>query len=178
MWEGLGFIVELKGINAEKYLDELSKGEWDVFGIDYAINSADAFAWLAPFATAFSGNEVSVSLEAATYTPHYTGLEDTDYDNLIDSIVYVSDRNQRTEVLHQAEAKLAELCPATALFQYTKSYVVSSRLDNVEVTGWYKFFDFTDLRLDDYIEVNSREIKESLEAAEYAASYEEAMPQR
>lgn len=174
VWEGLGFIVELKGINAEKYLDELSKGEWDVFGIDYAINSADAFAWLAPFATAFSGNEVSVTLEAATYTPHYTGLEDTDYDNLIDSIVYVSDRNQRTEVLHQAEAKLAELCPATALFQYTKSYVVSSRLDNVEVTGWYKFFDFTDLRLDDYIEVNSREIKESLEAAEYAASYEEA----
>ena len=69
VWEGLGFIVELKGINAEKYLNELSKGEWDVFRIDYAINSADAFAWLAPFATAFSGNEVSVTLEAATYTP-------------------------------------------------------------------------------------------------------------
>lgn len=174
VWEDLGFTVELKGVYAENYLDELSAGNWDVFGIDYSIQSVDAFAWLAPFATKFSGNYVSVSLESETFTPHYTGLEDEDYDKLLESIVYVSDRAKRAEVLHQAEAKLAELCPATALFQYTKSYVASSRIDNLEVTGWYKFFDFTDLRLEDYIEVNSREVKESLEAAERAASYEEA----
>ncbi|MDD4125331.1 MAG: ABC transporter substrate-binding protein [Eubacteriales bacterium] len=173
VWTELGFTVELTGIYAENYQDALSAGEWDVFGIDYVINSVDAFAYLAPFATYYSGNYVSTSLESATFTPHYTGLQSEEYDSLIGSIVYVSNRSERVALLHQAEAKFAELCPATALFQYTKSYVISSKLDNMEVKGWYNYYDFSDLRLDNYIAVNSKEVAESLEAAEYAASADE-----
>ncbi len=173
VWQELGFTVTLSGVYTENYKNVLSSGDWDVIGLDYAVNSVDAFAYLAPFATYYSGNSVSVSLDSATFTPHYTGLQSAEYDELIDSIVYNSNRSERVALLHEAETMLAELCPATALFQYTKSYVISSKLDNMEITSWYGFYDFSDLRLDDYIAVNSRETVESLAAAELAASAEE-----
>lgn len=173
-WENLGFEVKLTGVYAENFNDVLSKGDWDVMGVDYAINSVDAFAYLAPFATHYSGNVVSTSLEDAVFTPHYTGFESDEYDALIDSVVYNSNRKERAKLLHQAEEMLVSLCPATALFQYTRSYVISSKLDNLEFAGRYGYYDFSDLRLESYIDVNSRETAESIDAAERAASLEES----
>jgi len=165
VWDALGFEVTLTPVFADKYRDELSAGNWDIIGVDYSINSVDAFAYLAPFATYYSGNAVSVSLEAETFTPHYTGLEDEDYDALMDSIVDVSDRKERASLLHSAEEAFASLCPATSLFQYTTSYVISSKLDNLTKDSWYGYFDFSDLRLDNYIAINSAEAEESLAIA-------------
>ena len=163
-WEKLGFTVNLKPVIAESYHETLSSGEWDIFGIDFAVNSVDAMGYLAPFATRTSGNAVSIALDSQSYTPHYTGLENADYDKIIEEAIYVSDRAKRFELLSGAEKLLAELCPATAVFQYTRSYVISDQLSKLITDSWYGYFDLHDLRLKDYIEVNARETEASIAA--------------
>lgn len=171
-WEALGFTVKLKGVYADTYQETISKGDWDVIGVDYSINSTDAFAYLAPFATKFSGNIVSVELDADPFTPHYTHIQDADFDALLESVVYDSNRETRTAKLHEAETKLNELCPATAVFQYQRNYVISDNLSKISSDNWYGYFDLEDLRLDDYLEVNSKENEESLARAEQAKEAE------
>ena len=163
-WEKLGFKVELRGVYADSYQSTLASGNWDVIGIDFAVNSCDAIAYLAPFCTTTSGNTVSVSLDAQPYTPHYTGLENADYDKIIQDILYVSDRAQRLENLVNAEKLLAELCPATAVFQYTRSYVMSDKLSKLITDSYYGYYDMHNLRLKNYIEINAREAEESVAA--------------
>lgn len=163
-WEKLGFTVELKGVYPESYHSTLASGDWDVFGIDFAVNSVDAIAYLAPFCTTTSGNAVSVAVDAQTYSPHYTGLESADYDKLIEDVIYVSDRAQRLEKLISAEKLLADLCPATAVFQYTRSYVMSGELSKLITNNHYGYYNMEALRLNNYIEVNARETEESVAA--------------
>ena len=163
-WEKLGFTIELKGVYADNYQAELAKGEWDIFGLDFAVNSVDAIAYLAPFGSRTSGNAVSIDLFADSYTPHYTGLENFEYDELIRSAIYDSDRSSRNEKLIQAERMLAELCPATAVFQYTRSYVMSGELSGLITNNYYGYYEMSILRLNDYIDVNAREYAESIEA--------------
>ncbi|MEG2004091.1 MAG: peptide ABC transporter substrate-binding protein, partial [Clostridia bacterium] len=155
VWESLGLKITLVPVYADTFNQALSSREFDIIGLDYVMNCTDAFGYLAPFAKRFSGSKVSIDFESETFTPHYTGLQNDDYDALIDSIVYVSDRAKRAELLHQAEAKFVELCPATALFQYSTSYIISDNIDKYS-TNYFGFNDFSNLRMKDYIEVNSK----------------------
>ena len=164
VWEQLGFSVTVEGVYPEELADVLAKGEFDVIGVDYSINSTDAFGYLAPFAPKYSGNVVSIDFDSDSYALHYTGLNDEAYNALIDSVVYVADRTKRSELLHQAEAMFAELCPATALFQYCNSYIASDDLKKID-SDYYGFPIFNDLRLKDYLEINSRENEASLAAS-------------
>jgi hypothetical protein len=78
----------------------------------------------------------------------------------------MTNRNDRVSKLHEAEKMFNELCPATALFYYSSSYVKSDDLSNVKTT-FFGYKDFNDLKLKNYREVNSRE--ESIDAAEESA---------
>jgi ABC-type transport system substrate-binding protein len=129
------------------------------------MDSVDAFAYLAPFSKYYSGTGVSVDFNEPAYATHYTGLANDDYDNLIDSIATNSDRKDRIAKLHEAEKMFTELCPATALFYYSSSYVISDSLKNVETT-FFGFKNFNNLKLKNYREINA--IEESLDAAENA----------
>ena len=164
-WEALGFTIELVPVYAEEFQSTLSSGNFDIIGVDYAVNSTDAIAYLAPFATKYSGNKVSISLDAETYTPHYTGLSDEEYDALLDEVIYLKDRTERATKLHAIETKLAELCPATAVFQYTTSYTYNEKILKKISSSYYGYNDFSDLRMSNYIETNSRENEESLNEA-------------
>lgn len=168
-WESLGFTVTLKRLYSDNYLKALKEGDFDVMGLDFVTNSVDAFGYLAQFATRYSGNVVSIDFESETFTPHYTGLASAEYDTLIDSIVYVSDRAERANRLHNAEKLFAELCPATAVFQCTSSYVASDVISKI-TTDYYSYKDFSALRMKDYIDVNSKENAESIAEAEKHAS--------
>lgn len=164
-WEALGFTIELVPVYAENFQKVLSSGDFDILGIDYSINSTDASAYLAPFATKFSGNKVLINTEAETFTPHYTGLEDNDYDALVEEALYTKDRTARAAKLHEVEAKFAELCPATAVFQYTTSYTYNTKILKKISTNYFGFNSYSNLRMKDYIETNSRENEISLEEA-------------
>lgn len=165
VWEGLGYKVNLRGLTPVEYLKALYSRDFDVLGINNIMDSVDAFAYLAPFSKYYSGTSVSIDFTKPAYSTHYTGLANDEYDELIDSIALNSDRNDRIAKLHEAEKMFTELCPATALFYYSSSYVKSDDLKNVETTFFgYKYFN--DLKLKNYREINARE--ESLEAAENA----------
>ncbi len=164
-WEALGFTVELVPVYAENFQKVLSSGDFDVIGVDYSVNSTDVSAYLAPFATMFSGNKVSINLEDEAFTPHYTGLIDESYDALVEEAIYIKDRAERASKFHEVEAKFAELCPATAVFQYTTSYTYNSSVLKKISTNYFGFNSYSDLRMKDYIETNSRENEISLEEA-------------
>ncbi len=157
VWEELGYTIELKGLHPDEYLEALYARDYDIIGINICENSTDAFAYLAPFATEYSGAAVSISVGAESYTPHYTNFQNDEYNAIIDSIVYVSDRAQRATTLHQAEQKLVELCPAAMVFWYSNSYVASDSVKGYDSDSWFGYTDFTDLSLSDWRDINAAE---------------------
>ncbi|HOJ47401.1 MAG TPA: ABC transporter substrate-binding protein [Bacillota bacterium] len=163
VWEQLGYTVNLRGLHPTEYLTALYNRDFEILGINNIMDSVDAFAYLAPFSKYFSGTAVSVDFTKEAYSMHYTGLESDEYDELIDSILKLTDRKERVAKLHEAERMFTELCPATALFYYSSSYVKSSDLKNVETT-FFGYKNFNDLKLKNYREINA--IEESLEAEE------------
>jgi oligopeptide transport system substrate-binding protein len=162
VWEGLGYKINLRGLTPVDYLTALYNKDFEILGINNIMNSVDAFAYLAPFSKYFSGTAVSVDFTQQAFSTHYTGLENDEYDKLFESIVEMSDRNERISKLHEAEKLFNELCPATALFYYSSSYVKSDDLKNVETT-FFGFKNFNDLKLKNYREINA--LEESLEEA-------------
>ncbi|PKM62579.1 MAG: hypothetical protein CVU97_04700 [Firmicutes bacterium HGW-Firmicutes-21] len=156
VWEGLGFKVELVGLNPVEYTEALYNRTYDVLGINNIMNSTDAFTYLAPFSKYYSGCKISINFEEDAYTLHYTNLDSKEYEGVIDSIVFVSNRTERAELLRNAEIKFTELSPATALFYYTNSYVTAKGLSKVEDSFFgYRILD--GLKLKNYRDINSRE---------------------
>ncbi len=155
-WETLGFTVTLKGLYPDEFKQALYTREYDVIGLNNIINSTDAFAYLAPFAKHYSGSKISIDFEADAFTLHYTNFDNDEYEELVDSVVHVSDRAKRAEILHTIEAMLVEQSPATALFYYNRSYVMSDKLSKVEETYFgYNTFDRTKLK--NYRDINAAE---------------------
>lgn len=163
VWEGLGYTVELEELNYRGLRNKLLKRDYDVLGLDILSGTTDAFGFLAPYAKYYSGSVVSIDLEAAAFTPHYTGIESDEYDELIDSIVNMKDLNKRAEALHNAEKMLAELMPSTPLYFNVDSYVSSGALSGLKTT-YYGFKDLRQLKLKGYLKTNEA-IEESQRAA-------------
>ncbi len=165
-WKELGFKVELVGLHEDEYRLALSTREFDVIGVTNVVNSTDAYAWLSPFATHYSGCAVEPSLTGEdVYTAHQTNWENNAFDKLIDEVCYESDREVRAQKLHEAEQLLADECPAAALFQYTNCYVKSSKLSGIGDTFYFGYRDFSDLSLKNWRKINAAE-EEASNAAE------------
>lgn len=153
VWEKLGFKVKLVPLSRGEYVNALNSGDFDVIGLDYQGLTTSAYSYLAPFATAYSGNVVSVDDDSKGYTPHVTGLENAEYDAMVDSILEKTGRADRAKILIDLEKKFNELCPAAALCFYTDYYMVSSELKNLRSTQFgYRIFD--DVTLNNYQEIN------------------------
>lgn len=153
VWEKLGFKVKLVPLSRNEYVTALTSGDFDVIGLDYQGLTTSAYSYLAPFATAYSGNVVSVDDDSKGYTPHVTGLENAEYDAMVDSILDKTSRADRAKILVELEKKFNELCPATALCFYTDYYMASSDLKNLRSSQFgYRIFD--DVMLNNYQEIN------------------------
>lgn len=168
-WEAIGVKVEVKKLSGVNYTEAVANRDFDVLLTDYVGNMIDSFGYLAPFARYYSGSVVSVSLEEAAYTPNISGIENDEYDALIDKIVYNPNKAERIELCHQAEAMLNDLMPATALFYYTESYVIKPELKNVG-TYYFGYRNFNDTTLKDYLITNSAYDAEIAGEAEESAA--------
>ncbi|MBP3388080.1 MAG: peptide ABC transporter substrate-binding protein [Clostridia bacterium] len=153
-WEKIGVKVEVKKLSGVNYTEAVTNRDFDVLLTDYVGNMMDPYGYLAPFARYYSGSIVSVSLEDAAYTPNISGIESNEYDAIIDKIVFNSNKAERLELCHQAEALLNDLMPATALYYYTESYVTKPELKNVG-SYYFGYRNFNDTTLKDYLAVNS-----------------------
>lgn len=161
VWEELGFSVDLEAVKnssdtsaAKKAREMLYAGEYDVMAIDFAAASTSAVAYLAPFASGFSGCAVNVRDDEAVDT-HFTGYNNEDYNALINKAVYDSNRSSKASTLHEAEKMLVEECPAFALVSYKNSYVASDEIDDYEHT-YIGAPIFQELELDDWREINKK----------------------
>lgn len=157
VWESLGYKIELKGLYPKDYTKAIQARDYDIIGTNIMESSVSAFDYLAPFATEYSGASVSIDLNAETFSPHYTNFENSDYNALIDKAVYCKDRQERADILHEAEKLLAEQSPATMLFWYTNNYVASKKISGYKMDSWFGYMDFSDLKLKDWRDVNASE---------------------
>jgi len=172
IWESLGFKVTLKGLARDEYVTALYTGDFDVIGLDYQGLTTSAYSYLAPFATRYSGNVVSVADDSVGYTPHVTNIENADYDALVDSVLEKLNRGDRAKILIDLEKKFAEICPATALCFYNDYYMTSSKLSNVKSAQFgYRIFD--EANLENYKESN--EVYYSVLESVIASSNEAAL---
>ena len=166
-WRAPGYNVTTKGLYYDEFLTALKARDYDVIGLNSVMGSVDPFAYLAPFAKQYSGTGVEISIDEASddeiFNPHYTNLDDEAYNALIDSIVGINGREERASKLHEAEAMLAELCPAAPVIWYQGNYLVSGELSGVKSDSWFGYFNFNKLKLDDWREVNAREEEISAE---------------
>ncbi len=161
-WGELGINVEAEGLVFSEYEEALKEGDFDIAGYNVIMDATDALAYLAPYATMYSGRQVVIDLEGAGVTPGYTGLESDEYDAVIDRATYTADPGARAQALHEAEQMLDELCPATMLFYYTNNYVASSKLDGIGKTDYFGCLSLENLKLSNWRKVNSQEDAESL----------------
>lgn len=163
VWKKLGFNVSIKKVSAlsdkesklSEYERKLATGDFDIIGFDQCALSPDAYSFLVPYATQYSGSIVPIDdeLEAGKLpsTAHVTGFSDKDYDALIGVIGYDADANdsiapeagilcakkaaERLEIYKQAEAMLAEKVPCAPLFFGVNNYMVSGKLSGVKVNN-------------------------------------------
>ncbi len=161
-WEGLGFNIEYRGLNPDDYLAALVNRDYDIIGVNILSGSIDAFGYLAPFAKEYSGTSVyadndTVAVEEI-FNTHYTNIDDSDYSKLITDALTAGNREDRAALLHQAEEKLADLCPATMVFWYSRSFVANDKdIGGYETDSRFGYVDFSNLKLDDWRDVNSEE---------------------
>lgn len=166
-WKSLGFTIKYKGLNPDDYTAALKNRDYDIIGVNVISGSADALNYLAPFAKEFSGTSVVVDNSVANadevFNTHYTNFDNKDYSALIETAYKAGSLADRAKALHDAEAKLVELCPATMVFWYTYSYVASDEISGYENDSWFGYVNMIDLKLSDWRDVNSKEA-EILEA--------------
>ncbi len=159
-WEALGFDINYDALNPDEYLEALTSRDYDIIGVNILSGSVDAFGYLAPFAKEYSGAGNAESNNADTeamFKPHYTNIDDSDYSKLITDALNAATREERASLLHQAESKLVELCPATMVFWYSRSFVASKKIGGYDTDSWFGYVNFGDLKLDDWRDVNTSE---------------------
>lgn len=168
-WGELGINVTATGMIFSDYQKALQEGNFDIIGYNVIMDSTDALSYLAPFASMYSGRKVEINLEGAGYTLNYTGLDSKEYDAVIDRATYTANANDRAAALHDAEAMLCDLCPATMLFYYTNSYVSNSKLGKIGNADYFGCLSLENLKLSDWRKINAKE-----EAASAALEEEHA----
>ena len=164
-WNKLGYNVTTKGLYYDEFTAALVNRDFDVIGINTNVCSVDAFAYLAPFAKQYSGSSVVISVDEASddeiFNPHYTNLDNEEYNEYINSILFVTDFDKRAEMLHNAEKMLADLCPAAPVIWYNNSYVAAKGISGIGEDSWFGYYNFNKLSMSDWRAINEQEAEVS-----------------
>lgn len=168
-WEELGFTVTVEalevketvddkgaatGIYQDPYADALKSGDFQVIALDLVAVSTDAFGYLAPFATAFSGNAMSIDYDEKngyqySVTPHISGYNDANYNALIEKAFAETDYEARAEILAVAEQMLLDDMPIIPVVYNQTFSLAAKKLGKIE-RGFFSAADFTKTKLPGY----------------------------
>lgn len=128
---------------------------FDVIALDYQMLDTKAFSLLSVFAQDFSGCQLNFDVNSEQYEMyqsmgHVTGYNSAEYNTLIAEAyqAYINGDNALlSEKLHKAEETLLKDMPVIPIFEYQNVTLKSSKLSNVESTGWgYMIFNKTKLK--------------------------------
>jgi len=127
---------------------------FDLFAMDYQMLSTDAFASLATFSSAYSGNGIDPAKNYAAKTST-SGWKNDAYDALIASAFAEKDLDKRAEILHEAEELLLSEMPIVPLMFNVNFALVSDRLKDVTVDE-RGYFDMTRAYIEGYESLPSK----------------------
>lgn len=145
---GLGFDVEVKvrgtianndvhkdvasvprDLCDDLWAEDVASGNYQAAILDLVAPSVDPFSVLAPFATAFSGQAIDMSLNAETKaSTHITGYSSTEYDALIEAIYAEKNIANRSANLHKAEDMLMAAMPVIPIVFNESAYLINEDL--------------------------------------------------
>ncbi len=193
-WSSLGFNVSLKKLDVEPvyiytetseknedgtpvfkkeeagyvndlYKEALDTGDFEVIALDYVSPGVDAYSYLAPFATEFSGNAMDMDVNTNpgyALTGHITGYKNRDYNAKIGAAYMQVDPAKRANFLNSAEAILLEDMPVIPVFYNCTFSLSSGELDDVEPLFFCGAF-FREASLSNYWEIALAEFVEKKE---------------
>lgn len=163
VWGELGFDVTIRELGTEAYksdteydllndlfTDAYEARDFDVIAIDWQTISTDAWSVLAPFAKQFAGGAKDLTSGNFEDVPHITGFDDETYNNLMNEIFLIKDRNERLTKLHEAEQMLINAMPVMPLFTYQHAYLKSDELSNISSDPWYGYNLFAKTKFKNY----------------------------
>ena len=181
-WKALGFNVSARKIGTiqnndwykytesvpadicdDLYAEELRRGNFEVILFDYVAISADPFSVLAPFAKPFSGRGMDMSNpEEYLLTPHITGYDSAEYNELMEAIFAEKIIENRADNLRKAEGILMTDMPIIPLVFNQTATVTSSKLKGEKV-NYYNTLQFQKCKVgsyDDYLAAGKAFINE------------------
>lgn len=160
-WSSLGFKVTIKALTpveiiqmvdkdgdastppvAEKfgyanlYQQALQSGDFEVIALDLVATSPDAFGYLAPFATAFSGNAIVMDTTLNPnyeLTPHITGYKSDAYNAKIEE-AFNADVAARADRLHEAEKILIDDMPIIPIVYNQNVSLSNGKISKIDST--------------------------------------------
>ncbi|MBO5326616.1 MAG: hypothetical protein J6A84_00665 [Clostridia bacterium] len=125
------------GMYQNPYQEALRSGNFEVIALDLVATSPDSFSYLAPFATAFSGNGYVLTTDANgapayVLNPHVTGYNSESYNAKVEAAYAAKDVKTRTTLLHEAEAMLMEDMPVIPIVYNQNVSLCSGKLSRVD----------------------------------------------
>ncbi len=163
-WEGLGFTVSINKLGTsatdvvlqgedkptkefvnDDYHAALLDRSFDVIIADVNAIDTDAFSILAPFATGYSGRNMTFTVDSYEDAVNITGYNSEEYKALIDSAFAEKNVAKRASILHNAEELLMKDMPVCPIV-FTKEAVLASGVKNID-TDYFGIGIFNDAKL-------------------------------
>lgn len=143
----------LLGVKDDLFAENYTARKFDVAAIDYVAYSPDAFSVLAPFAKGFTG-EAAVSEQSTKFEipVHFTGYNNSEYDELIEAAFEESDLKKRAELLHEAEKLLMEDLPIIPIVYNQNATLTNKSVLSRVKFNYYGSPNFAKLKMKNYKE--------------------------
>ena len=112
------------------YAEDLRSGKFEVIALDLCATTPDPFSVLAPFAKAFAGKALDMSVvDNYVVAPHVTGYDSEDYNNKIEAIFAEKNIEARCGMYVEAEAILMDDMPAMPIVHNQYATLISEELE-------------------------------------------------
>ena len=124
----------------------------EVIALDLVATGVDAYSYLAPFATAFSGNAMNMDTTVNpdyALTPHVTGYSSAAYDQKIEQAYAEKNLKDRAVLLHQAEEMLLGDMPVIPVV-YNQDFTLASKKLSTIDSSFFCNAIFTETNLSKY----------------------------
>ena len=127
------------------YAEDLRDGKFEVILLDLVAPSVDPFSVLAPFALAFSGSGMDMSIaDNYSLTPHITGYNSEEYNAIIEAVFEEKTIANRSANLHKAEEILMEDMPVMPIVYNQNACLINDdlKLNNKSLFGekWSNYY--------------------------------------
>lgn len=108
------------------WAEDIANGAYQAAVLDLVAPSADPFSVLAPFAAAFSGQAIDMSISSGDkVATHNTGYSSAAYDAIIEAVFAEKTIANRSENLHKAEAELMKDMPVIPIVFNKSAYLIN-----------------------------------------------------